>query len=59
MIFDSFMQLYEDQLRQDAEEAAKGKRDKKPTQVVQVQHEEPIYSASMKRCLKIMERMIV
>ena len=61
MIFDSFMQNYEDTLRQEAEEAAKGKagKDKKPVQVVQVQHEEPIYSASMKRCLKIMERMIV
>ena len=60
MIFDSFMQFYEDTLRAEAEEAAKGKsKDKKPAQVVQVQHEEPIYSASMKRCLKIMERMIV
>ena len=35
MIFDSFMQFYEDTLRQEAEEAAKGKsKDKKPTQVV-------------------------
>jgi len=60
MIFDSFMQEYEDQMRMEVEEAAKGKsKDKKPAQVVQVQHEEPIYSASMKRCLKIMERMIV
>jgi len=60
MIFDAFMQQYEDERRAEAEEAAKGKsKDKKPAQVVQVQQEEPIYSASMKRCLKIMERMIV
>ena len=38
MIFDAFMQQYEDTLRQEAEEAAKGKsKDKKPAQVVQVQ----------------------
>ena len=37
MIFDSFMTFYEDTMRQEAEEQAKGKsKDKKPTQVVQV-----------------------
>lgn len=60
MIFDSYMQQWEDERIQEAEEAAKNKgKDKKPTQIV-VQHiEDPLYSTSMKRALKIMERMIV
>jgi dynein intermediate chain 1, axonemal len=59
-IFDDYMRLYEDQLRQDAAEQAKLKgKDKKPQQVVQVHQEDPLYSSSMKRALKIMERMIV
>mmetsp|Transcript_44334 Transcript_44334/g.60135 ORF Transcript_44334/g.60135 Transcript_44334/m.60135 type:complete len:104 (-) Transcript_44334:384-695(-) len=60
MIFDSYMQQWEDERIQEAEEAAKSKgKDKKPTQIV-VQHiEDPLYSTSMKRALKIMERMIV
>jgi dynein intermediate chain 1 len=54
------MQGYEDMQRQEAAEQAKLKgKDKKPQQVVQVHQEDPLYSQSMKRALKIMERMIV
>jgi len=54
------MAAFEKMQREEAEEAAKGKKgDKKPAQVVQVTQEDPVYSASMKRCLKIMERLIV
>lgn len=60
MIFDAYMNKYEDNLRQEMEEAAKSKgKDKKAQQVVQVNQEDPLYSSSMKRQLKIMERMIV
>lgn len=60
MIFDSYMRTYEDIQRQELEEAAKQKgKDKNKQQVVQVQVEDPLYSQSMKRALKIMERMIV
>jgi len=59
-IFDAYMHAYEDMLRQEAAEQAKLKgKDKKPQQVVQVHQEDPLYSSSMKRALKIMERMIV
>jgi len=34
-------------------------KDRKPQQIVQVNQEDPLYSTSMKRQLKIMERMIV
>ncbi len=34
-------------------------RDKKPVQQQQQHVEDPLYSTSMKRALKIMERMIV
>jgi len=45
--------------RQEIEEQMRNKKDKKPP-VIQQQHvEDPLYSSSMKRCLKIMERMIV
>ena len=37
----------------------KNKKDKKPVQQVVTTVEDPLYSASMKRALKIMERMIV
>lgn len=37
----------------------KNKKDKKPVQVQQQHIEDPLYSTSMKRALKIMERMIV
>ena len=59
MIFDSYMQNYEDMQRQELEEALKNKKDK--PKVVQTQQyvEDPLYSTSMKRALKIMERMIV
>jgi dynein intermediate chain 1 len=60
MIFDAYMAQWEKMQREELEEAAKGKgKEKKPAQVVQVTQEDPVYSASMKRCLKIMERLIV
>jgi dynein intermediate chain 1 len=60
MIFDAYMAAFEKMQREEAEEAAKGKKgEKKPAQIVQVTQEDPVYSASMKRCLKIMERLIV
>lgn len=37
----------------------KNKKDKKPVQIQQQHVEDPLYSTSMKRALKIMERMIV
>jgi dynein intermediate chain 1, axonemal len=59
MVFDGFMRMYEME-RLAEEEASKGKgKDKNKQQAVQVQVEDPLYSASMKRCLKIMERMLV
>lgn len=45
--------------RIEMEEQMKGKRDKKQHQQQQQHAEDPLYSASMKRALKIMERMIV
>lgn len=59
MIFDSYMQQFEDLQRQEMEEQMKNKKDKKPQQIQQQHVEDPLYSTSMKRCLKIMERMIV
>lgn len=60
MVFDAYMTTYVEYQRQEAEEQAKARgRDKHKAQVVQVQVEDPLYSTSMKRCLKIMERMIV
>merc|ERR1719454_1371453 len=59
MIFDSYMQAFEDMLRQEAEESMKNKKEKKAVQIIQQHVEDPLYSTSMKRCLKIMERMIV
>ena len=60
MIFDAYVAQWEKNQREELEEAAKGKgKEKKPAQVVQVTQEDPVYSASMKRCLKIMERLIV
>lgn len=60
MVFDSYMHFFEEKERLDAEETAKSKgKDKNKQQPVQVQVEDPLYSASMKRCLKIMERMLV
>lgn len=53
------MAAYEEIQRQELEEQMKNKKDKKPVQQQQVQVEDPLYSASMKRALKIMERMIV
>lgn len=45
---------------QELEEQMKGKaKDKKPVQQQQQHVEDPLYSTSMKRALKIMERMIV
>jgi dynein intermediate chain 1 len=48
-------------LRAEIEEANKSKAAKEtaPQQQVQQVKEDPLYSSSMKRCLKIMERMIV
>jgi len=60
MVFDAYMRTYEDIQRADLEEQAKQKgKDKNKAQVVQVQVEDPLYSTSMKRALKIMERMLV
>ena len=59
MIFDSYMQAYEDMQRQELEESMKNKKDKKAVQIQQQHVEDPLYSTSMKRALKIMERMIV
>lgn len=59
-IFDSYMNQHKDQLRLEIEEQQKNKKsDKKPAQQVSQVKEDPLYSASMKRALKIMERMIV
>lgn len=60
MVFDAYMRTYEEMQRAEAEEQAKSRgKDKNKTQVVQVQVEDPLYSTSMKRALKIMERMLV
>ena len=60
MIYDAYMKAYVEIQRAEAEEQAKNKgKDKHKAQVVQVQVEDPLYSTSMKRALKIMERMIV
>lgn len=59
MIFDSYLQAHEDLQRQILEEQMKNKKDKKPVQIQQQHVEDPLYSTSMKRALKIMERMIV
>jgi dynein intermediate chain 1 len=59
MIFDSYLQTWEEIQRQEAEEQMKNKKDKKPVQIQQQHVEDPLYSTSMKRALKIMERMIV
>jgi hypothetical protein len=54
------MNKYEETQRADIEEAMKNKKDKnKPVQIQQQHVEDPLYSNSMKRALKIMERMIV
>jgi dynein intermediate chain 1 len=53
------MQTYEDMQRQELEESMKNKKDKKAVQIQQQHVEDPLYSTSMKRALKIMERMIV
>lgn len=54
------MQVHEEGERQALEEANKNKKGKdKPAQIVQQHVEDPLYSNSMKRALKIMERMIV
>lgn len=59
-IFDKYMLEYEEMLRLEMEEQQKGKKkEKKNQQQVQQVREDPLYSASMKRALKIMERMIV
>ncbi|CAI2360651.1 unnamed protein product [Moneuplotes crassus] len=59
-IFDKYMADYEEQQRIEWEEQQKNKKKgKKNQQQVQQVREDPLYSASMKRALKIMERMIV
>jgi hypothetical protein len=60
MVFDSYMEQWEADRRRDEEEHAKAKnKEKKVVQVAKVHHEDPLYSKSMMRCLKIMERMVV
>jgi dynein intermediate chain 1, axonemal len=59
-IFDRYMNEYQEILRLEHEEAMKSKKkEKKSQQQVQQVREDPLYSQSMKRALKIMERMIV
>jgi hypothetical protein len=58
-IFDAYMNAYEEIQRAEIEEQMKNRKDKKPVQQVVTTVEDPLYSASMKRALKIMERMIV
>lgn len=53
------MAAYEEIQRAELEEQMKNKKDKKPVQQVVQTVEDPLYSVSMKRALKIMERMIV
>lgn len=53
------MTAYEDIQRAELEEQMKNKKDKRPVQQVVQAVEDPLYSVSMKRALKIMERMIV
>ena len=53
------MNAYEEMQRAEIEEQMKNRKDKKPVQQVVTTVEDPLYSASMKRALKIMERMIV
>lgn len=53
------MTQFEENMRLEAEENARNKKDKKVVQVQQHHVEDPLYSTSMKRALKIMERMIV
>jgi len=59
-VFDEYMKKFEDIQRTEQEEQAKSRgKDKNKAQVVQVVQEDPLYSTSMKRALKIMERMLV
>ena len=53
------MAAFEEIQRIEFEEQQKNKKDKKPVQQPQVHVEDPLYSTTMKRALKIMERMIV
>jgi dynein intermediate chain 1 len=60
MIFDAYMNEFIAKEKQEFEENQKGRsKDKKSTQQQQQHVEDPLYSTSMKRALKIMERMIV
>lgn len=60
MIFDSYMQEWNEKEAKEQEEQARTRgKDKKPATVVQAHQEDPLYSQSMKSRLKIMERMIV
>lgn len=59
-IFDRYMNDYIEEEKRALEEQQKGKKkEKKNQQQVQQVREDPLYSQSMKRALKIMERMIV
>ena len=58
-IFDAYMNAYEEIMRAEFEEQLKNKKDKRPVQQAVATVEDPLYSVSMKRALKIMERMIV
>jgi len=58
-IFDAYMAAYEEIQRAELEEQMKNKKDKRPVQQAVTTVEDPLYSVSMKRTLKIMERMIV
>jgi hypothetical protein len=53
------MAAYEEIQRAELEEQMKNKKDKRPVQQAVTTVEDPLYSVSMKRALKIMERMIV
>jgi dynein intermediate chain 1, axonemal len=59
-IFDAYMKEYMSRMEKEAEEQKqRNVKEKRSNQQPTTVKEDPLYSASMKRCLKIMERMIV
>ena len=56
-IFDAYMEQYKKDKEEDARDNQRGRS--KEVKQQQTVKEDPLYSTSMKRCLKIMERMIV
>jgi dynein intermediate chain 1 len=60
-IFDAYMAEYKKMLEEEYQDSLRSRGIKEKKQNIQQQtvKEDPLYSTSMKRCLKIMERMIV